>query len=98
MSRGMEWLPYEEWPSKTGIIQLGKEMSEGIYCRGLQSSHKNLMALKGCSAILEGMAMSVILCLRFVLLDFLFHSVSVFLALCLTFGLFVLLFSCCCLV
>lgn len=46
MFKGMEWFPYEEWLSKMGIIQLGKEMTKGTYCRGRQNSHKNLMALR----------------------------------------------------
>lgn len=46
MFQGMEWLPYEEWLSKTGITQLGKERANGTYCRGLENSHTNLMALR----------------------------------------------------
>lgn len=46
MFKGMEWLPYEEWLSKTGIVQLGKARTKGTYCRRLQNSHKNLTALR----------------------------------------------------
>lgn len=44
--QGMEWLPYEEWLSKTGVTQLRKERANGTYCRGIENSPTNLIALR----------------------------------------------------
>lgn len=61
----MEWLPYEEWLSKTGITQLRKERANGPYCRGIKNSHTNLIALRDAGKF--GRVL-VICCLIFVLL------------------------------
>lgn len=84
MFKGMEWLPYEEWLTKTGIIQFGKEMTEGTYCRGLQNSHKNLMALRDVQQFWR-----VWQCVGDTLPQTWLDSADVFLVLCLRFGLFV---------
>lgn len=67
-----------------GIVQLGKDVIKGTYCRGLQNSHKNLTALRDVQQFGDVL---VILYLRFGV----FHSADEFLALSLRLGLFVLL-------